>query len=31
MGMLADTYRLSAFEIRVIRRKCELKAEEMDV
>ena len=31
MGMLADTYRLGVFEIRVIRRKCELKAEEMDV
>jgi hypothetical protein len=29
MGMLADIYTLSMFEIRVIRMKCELKAEEM--
>jgi len=29
MGVLADSYRLSVFEIRVIRIKCELKAEEM--
>jgi hypothetical protein len=29
MGVLADSYILSVFEIRVIRIKCELKAEEM--
>jgi hypothetical protein len=31
MGVLTDSYRLCVFEIRVIRIKCELKAEEMDV
>jgi hypothetical protein len=31
MGMLADSYRLSMFLIRVIKMKYELKAEEMDV
>ena len=29
MGLLSDSYRLSMFEIRVIRMKCELKTEEM--
>ena len=31
MGMLAASYRLRIFLIKVIRMKCEMKAGEMDV
>jgi len=30
MGELADSYRLSMFEVRVTRIRCELKADEME-
>jgi len=31
MGVLADSYKLSMFLIRVTRIRCDLKAEEVDV